>query len=470
MRFGLLGLAWALVEYLGFVELGLGRTSVRFVAQSLTRSMSEVRQTVIVAVTTQALLGLAGCVALVLAARWLAYDVFDVPPDVRAEAVAMFQVVGASVATVVLLGALRGVLEGAQRFGVSAMVKIPTAAAAVLIPAIGATAGASLPEIMLWVLVVRLGAVAMLVFILPRVIRGFAWEWPREWRRLRALFRYSGWVAVSGVINPVLASFERFALGAFAGVAALGLYTAPYEGAVRLLLIPTSVFAALFPSLSAVFARDDERVTSGRLLESALRQLALIMSPILIILFAFAPEVLRLWLGAYFAQEMSTAFRILLIGVLANGLAHVPSVFLYAVGRPDLSAKAHMFELVIYIPMTVMLVTTLGMTGAALAWTVRVLLDAGLLSFFAMEHGAGRGWADAGRRWRSTGGALATLTGAAVLAVLSFERLPVGALLLLAAGAGAFALIGWKGGLAAAERDAWLRLSFRSQRISQRTS
>jgi Na+-driven multidrug efflux pump len=48
-------------------------------------------------------------------------------------------------------------------------------------------------------------------------------------------------------------------------------------------------------------------------------------------------------------------------------------------GRPDINAKFHMMELVLHVPLAWWLITNYGVTGAAIAWTVRVTIDATLL-------------------------------------------------------------------------------------------
>ena len=47
--------------------------------------------------------------------------------------------------------------------------------------------------------------------------------------------------------------------------------------------------------------------------------------------------------------------------------------------RPDLTAKFHLFELPIYAGLVWFLIGRMGIAGAALAWTLRVTLDAVLL-------------------------------------------------------------------------------------------
>ena len=456
VRFGLLGLAWALVEYLSFVDLGLGRATVKFVAHSIGAGGRDLRQTVAVAVASQLGVALVAAGVLAALAPWLAHDVFSMEPAVRDEAAAMFYAVAANLGIVVVIGALRGILEGAHRFDISNAVKIPAATAATLVPAVGAAAGMSLATIFWAVFVIRVVASVVTVALIPRAVAGFAWEWPREWRQLRSLLSFSAWLTVSSVINPILAGFDRIVLGTLAGAAAVGLYTGPFEGATRLLLIPVSAVAVLFPTLSTRTSAN-EVLGTQRVVESALRQLALVLAAPVVVLFVFAPEILHLWLGPEFAAG-APALRILLIGVSANALAHVPSVFLYAVGRPDLPAKNHIAELIIHLPMTIVLVRTYGVTGAAMAWTARITLDALLLALGAARHAAFAAFPPARNLWMAAVGLTAAFMAivgllhnfAAAASVTTAGIVGVAALV--------FAALAWSKALSAEERRAWLGL------------
>ena len=79
---------------------------------------------------------------------------------------------------------------------------------------------------------------------------------------------------------------------------------------------------------------------------------------------------------------------------MINGLSHVPCGYLQASGRPDVPARFHLLELAIHLPLTWMLVQTWGITGAALAWTIRVSLDSTLL-FLASDRVLGMSLAHA---------------------------------------------------------------------------
>jgi O-antigen/teichoic acid export membrane protein len=377
-RFGLLGVSWAFLEYLTLFDVGLGKATVRYVADSIARGTRDISQITSVSLAVQLMIGTAAALVLSFFASSLAHHVFRVDPALVDEASLLFVVVALNLPIVLALTTFRGVLEGAQHFTLSNAIKIPASAGSIVIPAILARMGHSLPDMLMWVLAWRALASLVTLYAICRVIPEFRVEPPRDWRRLRSLISFGGWVAVSGVVSPMLVYFDRFALGARSGLTAVGYYTAPYEGITRLLMIPNSLIAALFPLLTglgvvAASARID------RLFASSMRALVLMMSvPAAVALF-FAPVILRVWMGPEYAMQGEIALRILSVGVLINAVAHVPYTFLEAAGRPDVPAKFHMIELAIHVPFAWYMVGRYGINGAAIAWTARVTLDTTLL-------------------------------------------------------------------------------------------
>jgi O-antigen/teichoic acid export membrane protein len=377
-RFGLLGLAWAILEYLTLFDLGLNRATVRYAADAIARKSSEVSEISIISMLSQvSIAALAGGTAVLLA-PFFARHVFSIPPEMIGEATGVFRVIGLSLPVVLCLTSLRGVLEAAQRFGVSNAIKIPSSAASVVIPAICAPLGMSLTRILLLVLVARLLTCGVLAVMVRRVVPGFRWRWPRDWTRLKTLMSFGGWVAVSSVISPLLVYIDRFALAGLVGIAAVAYYIGPYEAVTKLLLLPISLSTALFPALAGI-SMSKQQVAAENLFSSALRNVLLVLLPPLTVFAVFSSPILGLWLGHEYAVQSSTALRILAIGVLINGLAQIPYTFLQAGGRPDLTAKFHLGELVLHGPLTWVLVRNYGVNGAATAWLIRVSIDTTLL-------------------------------------------------------------------------------------------
>ena len=102
----------------------------------------------------------------------------------------------------------------------------------------------------------------------------------------------------------------------------------------------------------------------------------LVLFPMMLCVVALAHDGLRMWLGADFAQHSYRVLQWLAVGVFLNSLALVPFTLLQAAGRPDLTATLHLIELPLYLGMLWWLISARGIEGAAIAWTVRMGIDA----------------------------------------------------------------------------------------------
>ena len=467
-RFGLLTLAWAITEYLTFFDLGLGRALVKFVADALHVESTKLSEIVSLSMAVQLAAGILGGALLALAAPLLVEKVFRVTPSLASEAVAALRVVGLSLPIGLLMSGQRAVLEGAQRFDLSSMLKMLGTMSGLIIPAIGAVARLDVPSILLWVLAARLLVCVLYAWAIHRALPTVRLVRSRDSILFKRIGSFGGWVLVSNTISPLLVYFDRFALTAIAGLAAVGLYTAPYEGIVRLLIIPASLAFTLLPALTAIEASGD-REAFARVASSSVRVLTVAMALPLTVVAVFASDILRLWLGPQFASASATAMRWLALGVFANSIANPLLAALYARNRPDIPAKFHILELIVHVPLTIFLIRLLGIRGAAIAWAARVTLDMVLLTV-ADARVSGVAIVDA------LGGRLAQSIGLIALLVLGLEIARilvavslVAAALVAVASALVFALASWTWILSTFERDALLRTALSYTNIVSRS-
>jgi O-antigen/teichoic acid export membrane protein len=94
---------------------------------------------------------------------------------------------------------------------------------------------------------------------------------------------------------------------------------------------------------------------------------------------------LAFWLGNDFARNSAPVARLLAVAVLINSMAQVPFTLLQSVGRPDVTAKFHLLELPVYLVTLFFLARHFGITGVAVAWLLRVMLDSFLLFWFSFR-------------------------------------------------------------------------------------
>jgi O-antigen/teichoic acid export membrane protein len=426
-RFGILGIALAILGYFG--EIGFGRATTKFVADAAGNDRpDQLPGLVWGSVGVQLLFGLAGCGIVVATAPILSERILEIPGPLIDEARLSLYILAPVIPAVLVSASLRGVLEAAQRFDLVNAVQVPVRTGQFLLPLMGVLLGWGLPGILALLLSARVaGAVAFLVLslrVFPILLTRLGVT-EVDWRELVS---FGGWVTVSGIVSPMLVYLDRFILGALVTMTAVAYYTVPFEVLARVLpIIPAALVATLFPAFSTLTGRREwERM--DRLVAGGVKYVMLGVGVVVVFLVAGAHDILGIWMGPEFAENGALAMQILTVGFLINALAWVPHALIQGTGRPDLTAKFHLLELPIYAVLAWVLVGRWGIVGAATAWSLRVTLDAVLLFTAA--------------------GYLSRLSIRSLLA----ERVPQTALLLLTAGAAATAAATWVPGL-------WLRSS-----------
>jgi O-antigen/teichoic acid export membrane protein len=278
---------------------------------------------------------------------------------------------------------LRGVLEAQQRFGVVNAIRIPTNAFTFVGPLAVLPFSNSLVPV---VAVLAAGRVlAWMAYLLsclkamPELGASFAWAR----HHVGYVLRFGTWMTVSNVISPLMFYIDRMVIGAMISVAAVAYYATPFEVVSRLLTIPSALAGVLFPAFTVTFVQDRSR--AALLLLRGQKYLFMAIFPIILVIVTLANDGLRLWLGPAFANNSTAVLRWLAVGVFLNSLAVLSWVLIQGAGRPDITAKFHMIEVTLYLPILWFMVKHYGVQGAAIAWTARVLLDATFL-LFAGQH------------------------------------------------------------------------------------
>lgn len=377
-RFGLLTLSWVVLGYFGIFDLGLGRALTKLVAENFGRDAERTATLVWTALLMLCALGVAAAAVALSLVPSLVGGVMKIPQELRDEAFQGFVILAASIPIVLLTTALRGVLEAQQRFGIVNAVRIPMNALSFLAPLlVAAFMTRHLSALFASLVAVRLaGCVAYFVASvrsLPALRRSIRFDSASA----GALFRFGGWMTVSNVVNPIMSYLDRFIVGALLSLAAVAYYATPYDVVMNLAIIPGAVTGVLFPAFSAHVNQEPSR--AALLFVRGAKAIAVMMFPIALVIFAFAPEGLNLWLGPIFSAKSTPVVRWLALGLFVNSIAYVPFAFIQAAGRPDLSAKLHFLELPGYLALVWVLLRSREIEGVAMAWFIRAAIDAAIL-------------------------------------------------------------------------------------------
>jgi O-antigen/teichoic acid export membrane protein len=381
-RFGLLSLAWIVVGYFSLFDLGMGRALTKLVADKLgANNEQHIPPLVWTSLFLLLLVGVGGGLVTWAISPWLVHSALKIPQGLQAETLLSFELLATSIPVVTVTSGLRGILEAQQRFGVLSFIRVPTSAFSFVGPLLVLPFSHSLVPVIIILIVGRvIGCAAHLVACLhfmPALRHSFAL------RRadVLPLARFGGWMTVSNVVSPVMGSMDRFLISGLLSVSAVAYYTAPFDVLSRFTFIPWSVGSVLFPALAVSLIQDPDR--TELLARRGVKYIFLAMFPIILITITFAPEALRLWLGAAFAHNSESVLRVLALGVFVNSVTYVPFALIQGAGRPSVTATIHLAELPLYLVAAWVLTKYLGIEGTAIACTGRIVLDAVLLFFFA---------------------------------------------------------------------------------------
>ena len=373
-RYGMMALVWLLLGYFGVFDLGFGRAIASRIAH-LGETAPALRERIFWTGTCLSLLtGLFGSLILYAAAAKLFHNVFAVPPELLRETTAALPYIALSLPVVTGISALSGALQGREAFAAMNIAQLTGSILYQIFPLlVGLTLSVQLPYLVLAAIMGRLvTAVMLLGFCLTKVP---ARKLPRLARaEIRPLLAYGGWVTLTGLISPLLTVFDRFVIGTLTGMQAVAAYSIPYNLVMRIAALPASLQNALFPRFAMV-----NETEAKWLQDRAVAAIASLMAPLLIIGLLLMKPFLMLWLGARLAGVSAPVGESLLIGLWFNTLAFIPFAHLQSRNRPDLPAKFHVAELLVYAPALYFLIRGYGVAGAAWAWDTRAAMDAVLL-------------------------------------------------------------------------------------------
>ncbi len=373
-RFGVLTLAWMVVGYFSLFDLGLGRALTKLVAEKLGKGQdNEIPALIWTAMSLMAVLGVLGAIVVAILSPWLVGGVLKIPAELQPETLTAFYLLAAAIPIVIITTGLRGILEAHQRFGLINAVRIPLGIFTFLGPVAVLPFSNNLLYVVATLVVARLIACGLYIGLCLRVepeLKALV-----DVRRVlvRPLVSFGGWMTVSNIVGPIMMYADRLLIGASLSMAAVAYYATPFEIITKLWIIPAAFVGVIFPALSYSLANNEENAC--RLFLSSMKFIFVVMLPIAFLSVMYADEMLYLWLNKEFSDNSGLILQVMAIGVFVNSVAQVPSALIQALGRPDLKAKIHLVELPLFIPLLFLLLDKYGVLGAAIAFTVRMVVD-----------------------------------------------------------------------------------------------
>lgn len=377
-RYGVLAIAWLLLGYFGLFDLGLGRATAQRIASISGGSSDELAATFWTALLINVSLGIIGGLIIWPVAGYFFEHVFNIDAKLRPELGASIPWLILAVPLATLSGVLTGALEGRAKFLELNIISTFSSALIQVMPL--TVAWLYGPDLALLLPTVVLTRFFSLIFLFSRCkVHVFHRHVPTiSKKHAKGLLEFGGWVTLTSLVGPMMVILDRLVIGSILGAKSVTYYTVPFQLAERSTILPGALTTALFPRMAAA-----NQYESKKLATTAIRSLAVVMTPMMLLGVLLIQPFLRWWITPDFALNAGLTAQIFLLGFWINAFARVPYAQLQAAGKPALVAKCHLIELIPYLLLLYVGLHFWGLPGAALIFSLRTFADCVLLLWCA---------------------------------------------------------------------------------------
>lgn len=192
---------------------------------------------------------------------------------------------------------------------------------------------------------------------------------------LRKLITFGGWISLSNILSPIMNTGDRFMVASINGSANLSFYSIAADAISKFTIFPVAVSKVIFP----IFSDSSKKSIHRDVKRKSFQMIAYPMMILTVFGIIFSENIIMIWFGNEYLGSTVIVFQLLLIGLFFNSIAQIPYSEIQARGYANYTALLHSLEIIPHIFCLWFMVTNYGIIGAALAITIRSVVDALLL-------------------------------------------------------------------------------------------
>lgn len=383
-KYGALTIALVFIGYFNLFDLGIGRAITKFISERVGKNKdTEIVEIYRTGVRLTFGLGIFGGVLFFLISKPITIYYIKPPQHLLQEILAGLNYLSIGIPFTILINSYRGVLEALHEFKAITFSQIILGVITYLglIVALQFTTD-------LGILIGYLSAVKLIHFLIYYGITRAkipTIEISNSFNKSFAtkMLGFGGWITVSTVVSPIMSMLDRLVIASKSGMEQVAYYATSNEITQRVGILPTALVGVLFPVFSKNSGFNTQQNSKLYGFSFDLMMCGSVLFGVFFI--GTAEDLLSIWIDEGFAEQSFLVLQIIAIGAVFNFMARIPFTFIQGLNRPDITAKFHLLELPIFLIMLYLLIDVYGITGAAIATTVRMILDFILLHGFTVR-------------------------------------------------------------------------------------
>ncbi|HBY98448.1 MAG TPA: hypothetical protein DEP84_31655 [Chloroflexi bacterium] len=379
--FGIWALTTALLSYVQLLDLGLGASFVKYVAEHAAQGNHDEINKIISTgfFALGALSVILGGLAILAAPTVV--GLFQINSHLLPTAIAVWRLTLVIFLIDYTFSLFNAVIQGLQRMDMTNAIAIGSACFQAVMTVVILGGGGGLIQWTLGRLFVEcVTACALLLatqHLLPSLRVRLA---DTSMGTLRKLAHYGSRIQVARFAELGITQVDKIALGAFVGLGAVSAYELGSRVVMSLKYLAGITTSALVPAASELQARDD-RVLFLELYERSSKYLVLVAAPTMAFAVITAPALTLAWLGEVNSAAVRVV-QVLAVGAFIHLLTGSGTMLARGIGRPELEASYTVLLLVLNFVLSLLLIWHLGFTGALMATPIALLIAS---SFFLIQ-------------------------------------------------------------------------------------
>lgn len=362
--FTMLSFFWVYTSHLGFFDLGISRN----LGIELPKLSNAVKSKLVnQSVRKGFVYSLIGVVAV--AVMLFTIPIFNPRFSVVSQ-YSVFAILLVWVPLAVLQMIVRGVLEASERFISAAVFRAYNQSVLFLLPWVMACWGHH--DIFQMVAVITVARALSLLPALYWLVRHYGLVFIKKMDDQEVVIhRNNQWITLSNLAGIVNGSLDRFVLLSLLGAHAISAYVFAQDFGIRILVLSSSFALVLLP----YFSRNQSKWQNHIWVKRGSGLIFLSHIALGLILYFCQTQLKYGFNNMSLAQDVVDFFWIFLVGITANGIGHILLSALHSHRELKRPALWHVISAVFYIPLLYGVVLGFGLTGAAVLWSMRSVVD-----------------------------------------------------------------------------------------------
>ena len=362
--FTMLSFFWVYTSHLGFFDFGISRNlGIELPKLSNAEKSKLVNQSV----RKGFVYSLIGVVAV--AVMLFTIPIFNPKFSVVSQ-YSVFAILLVWVPLAVLQMIVRGVLEASERFISAAVFRAYNQSVLFLLPWVMACWGHH--DIFQMVAVITVARALSLLPAMYWLMTKYGLVFIKKMDDQEVVIhRNNQWITLSNLAGIVNGSLDRFVLLSLLGAHAIGAYVFAQDFGIRILVLSSSFALVLLP----YFSRNQSKWQNHIWVKRGSGLILLSHIALGLILYFGQTQLKYGFNTMSLAQDVVDFFWIFLVGITANGIGHILLSALHSHRELKRPALWHVISAVFYIPLLYGVVQGFGLTGAAVLWSMRSVVD-----------------------------------------------------------------------------------------------